>query len=145
DINDFSSYLGTFPGAIVHPNSYGRLAGDVPNRFLAWGTFWLPAGFGIAPILEYRNGFPYCSVDAAQNYVGRPNSHRYRNFLSLDSRFSKDIKVNPKYTVRLSLATYNLTNHFNPDAFHANTHDPAYGVFFGGRARRFTADFDVLF
>jgi hypothetical protein len=74
-----------------------------------------------------------------------PNSRRFRNFLSLDSRFSRDFKVNPKYSVRLSLATYNLTNHFNPDAFHANVADPAYGTFFGGRSRRFTADFDVLF
>ncbi len=145
DINDFSTYLGTFPLAIIRPNAFGRLAGDIPNRFLSWGMFQFPAGFSIAPIFEYRNGFPYSTVDAAQNYVGQPNAQRYRNFLSLDSRFSRDFKVNPKYSVRLSVAAYNLTNHFNPDAFHANIADPSYGVFFGGRARRFTADFDVLF
>ena len=63
----------------------------------------------------------------------------------MDSRFSKDVKVNPKYSVRLSVTAYNLTNHFNPEAFHSNIADPAYGIFFGERHRRFTADFDVLF
>jgi hypothetical protein len=39
----------------------------------------------------------------------------------------------------------NLTNHFNPEAFHNNVADPAYGLFFGQGGRRFTADFDVIF
>jgi hypothetical protein len=53
--------------------------------------------------------------------------------------------VNPKYTVRLSLSGFNLTNHFNPEAVHYNTGDPLYGIAFGHRGRRFTGDFDVLF
>jgi hypothetical protein len=47
--------------------------------------------------------------------------------------------------VRFSVSGFNLTNHFNPEATHWNTGDPAYGLFFGERHRRFTADFDVLF
>jgi hypothetical protein len=58
---------------------------------------------------------------------------------------SKDFKVNPKYTVRFSVSSYNLTNHFNPEAVHMNIADSAYGYFFGHRGRHFTADFDVLF
>ena len=53
--------------------------------------------------------------------------------------------MNPKYAVRLSVSSYNLTDHFNPEAVHWNVNDPAYGLFFGQRGRRFTADFDVLF
>jgi len=53
--------------------------------------------------------------------------------------------VNPKYAIRLSLASFNLSNHFNPEAVHSNIADPAYGLFFGHRGRRFTMDFDVLF
>jgi hypothetical protein len=145
DLNEFSNYLGSFPQAIIRPDRYSRLPGDLPSRFLAWGTAQLPLGFRISPILEYRDGFTYSETDAAQSYVGIPNRDRYPNFLSLDSRFSKDIKVNPKYTVRLSVSSYNLSNHFNPEALHFNTADPAFGIFFGGRGRRFTADFDVLF
>jgi hypothetical protein len=145
DLNDFAGYLGSFPLPIIRPNLFGNLPGDLPNRFLAWGLLRLPWGFRSAPLVEVRNGFPYAITDVAQNYVGVPNQNRFPSFLSVDSRFSKDFKVNPKYTVRLSVSGYNLTNHFNPEALHANIADPAYGFYFGQRGRRFTADFDVIF
>jgi hypothetical protein len=145
DLNDFANYLGSFPVPVVRPNQFGTLATDLPNRFLAWGTVQLPAGFRISPLIEYRSGFPYAVTDAWQNYVGVPNAQRFPGFFSVDSRFSKDFQVNPKYAVRLSVSGFNLTNHFNPEAFHNNIADPAYGLFFGQRGRRFTADFDVIF
>jgi len=145
DLNDFNVYLGSFPRPIIRPNQFSDMAGDIPNRFLAWGSVQLPQRMRIAPVLEYRNGFPYYVTDAAQNYVGIPNSNRYPSFLSLDSRLSKDIQVTPKYAVRLSVSGYNITNHFNPETFHNNIADPSYGIFFGQRQRRFTFDFDVLF
>jgi hypothetical protein len=145
DLNDFNNYLGSFPIPIIRPNQFGNLAGDIPNRFLAWGLVKLPERMRISPVLEYRDGFPYFAIDAAQNYVGVPNQKRYPAFFSLDARLSKDIQVTPKYAVRLSVSGYNLSNHFNPEAFHNNIADPAYGVFFGQRQRRFTFDFDVLF
>jgi hypothetical protein len=96
-------------------------------------------------LIEYRSGFPYAVTDAVQNWVGLPNTNRFPGFLSVDARVSKDIQVNPKYAVRLSVSGYNLTNHFNPEAVHGNVADPVYGFFFGQRGRRFTADFDVIF
>ena len=145
DLNDFNNYLGSFPIPIVRPNINGRLPGDLPDRLLAWGAVQLTRSVRILPVLEYRNGFPYYTLDAAQNYVGVPNEQRYPNFFALDARLSKDIKVNPKYSVRLSISGFNMTNHFNPDSLHNNVVDPLYGVFFGQRQRKFTADFDVLF
>jgi Carboxypeptidase regulatory-like domain len=145
DLNDFSSYLGSYPLPILRTNQFGTLPTDLPNRFLAWGMFQLPWKFRIAPVVEYRSGFPYSVIDAAQNYVGIPNQNRFPNFFSVDARVSKDFQVNPKYTVRLSVSAYNLTDHFNPEAFHNNVADPSYGLFFGQRGRHFTADFDVIF
>ena len=145
DLNEFAGYLGSFPSPIVRDNVYSRLPGDLPNRFLAWGQVPLPLGFRVAPILELRDGFPVAIFDAEQNYAATPYLQRYPDFFSLDSRFSKDFRVSPKYTVRLSVSSYNLTNHFNPEAFHANIADPVYGIFFGHRGRRFTGDFDILF
>jgi hypothetical protein len=145
DVNDFNSYLGSFPVPILRTNQFANLPTDLPNRFLAWGLVQLPRKFRIAPSIEYRSGFPYAVTDAAQNYVGVPNQSRYPNFFSVDARVSKDFKVNPKYAVRLSVSSFNLTNHFNPEAFHNNSADPAYGLFFGQRGRHFTADFDVIF
>jgi carboxypeptidase family protein len=145
DLNEFNNYLGNFPFPVVRPNTFTNLSGDLPNRFLAWGLVRLPWKMRIAPMVEYRNGFPYSSVDVAQNYVGTPNETRFRTFFSLDSRVSKDFKLSDKYTVRFSLSGFNVTNHFNPLQVHANTADPDYGVFFGNHKRRFRLDFDVIF
>ena len=145
DLNDFGSFLGTFPLPIVRPNQFGNLPADLPNRFLTWGLMQLPWKFRIAPVIEYRSGFPYVVTNAEQDYVGVPNTRRFPQFLSVDSRVSKDFQVHPKYAVRLSVSAFNLTNHFNPEAVHLNVADAAFGYFFGHRGRRFTLDFDVLF
>jgi hypothetical protein len=53
--------------------------------------------------------------------------------------------VNPKYTLRFSLAGNNLSNHWNALAVHSNVADPRYGTFLGNYKRRFRVDFDVIF
>jgi hypothetical protein len=145
DLNDFNNYLGSFPVPIVRANQTANLPTDLPNRFLMWGALSLPWKIGLNPIVEYRSGFPYAVTDAAQAYVGIANQNRFPNFLSADARVSKDLQVNPKYSLRFSISGFNLTDHFNPEAFHSNLSDPAYGIFFGQRRRHFTADFDVIF
>jgi len=117
----------------------------LPNRFLMYGLLRLPWKFRIAPIVEYRNGFPYLITDAAQQYAATPNAQRFPNFFSFDARISKDFQVTPKYAVRLSVSGYNLSNHFNPDTVHGNIADAEYGIFFGQHKRRYTADFDIIF
>ncbi len=145
DLNDFADFLNAVQAPIIRPNFFGDLPGSLPHRFLAWGTLRLTPTWRVSPVIEYRSGFPYSTVDAWQNYAGVPDGNRYPHFFSVDSRISKDIQINPKYAVRFSLACFNLTNHFNPEAVHWNTADLAYGYFFGHRGRRFTVDFDVLF
>lgn len=145
DLNDFGSFLGTFPVPIVRPNQFADSPADLPNRFLIWGLMQLPWKFRIAPATEYRSGFPYIRLNAAQDYVGVPNSTRFPRFLSVDARVSKDVQVSKQYAVRLAVSGFNLTDHFNPEAVHSNVADPAFGYFFGHRGRRFTLDFDVLF
>jgi hypothetical protein len=147
-LSDFDNFIGNFPTPVIRPITYSNLPGDLPNRFLAWGRVnphvW---GLTVMPIVEYRNGFPYAAYDSGQNYVGIPYSGqtRFRNFFSADARLVKDFKVNPKYTLRLSLAGFNLTNHFNPLLVHSNIADPRYGTFFGNYKRRYRFDFEVIF
>ncbi len=147
DLNEFNSYLGSFPYPLVRPNQYTNLPGDLPHRVLAYGTVNLPLKVTWFPLVEWRNGFPYSVYDAAQNYVGVPNNNKQRfpKFFSFDSRFRKDFKVNEKYSVRVSLSGFNLTNHFNPPSLHNNSADPQFGLFFGQNTRRIRLDFDVLF
>lgn len=145
NLNDFSNYLSGFPGPIILPDRYTNLPGDVAHRMLAWGTLRFPWKIGLIPKVEYRSGLPYSSFDPMQNYFGAPNGMRYPGFLSVDARISKDLKINDKYSLRLSIAGSDLTNHFNPISLHSNTGDPLFNTFVGGYRRRFTADFDVLF
>jgi hypothetical protein len=144
-LNDFTSLLGNFPSPLIHRNVYSKLAGDLPNRFLAWGQMNFPGGFQILPMLEYHTGLPYASYDMLGNYVGVPNLTRFPNYLNADARIVRDIKLNPKYTVRMSVSGFNLTNHFNALNLHSNIADPQYGTFFGNYHFRYRADFDFLF
>ncbi|HLI85461.1 MAG TPA: TonB-dependent receptor [Bryobacteraceae bacterium] len=145
DLNDFSSFLGTFPAPLLRPDQYGTLPTDLPNRLLAWGAMQLPRGWRISPVVELRNGFPYAVTDALQNYFGVPYQNRFPTFFSADARVSKDIKVSPKYTLRFSVSGFNLTDNFNPEGLHTNIADPAFGAYLGQHGRRYTADFDVIF
>jgi hypothetical protein len=145
-LNTYDNFVGNFPIPIARPDMYSVLPGDIPNRFLLWGSFephvW---NLTVAPIVEYRSGFPYADYDEFQNYVGTPYTTRFRDFFSADARFSRIFKVNAKYSVRLSLTGFNLTNHFNPLLVHSDIADPQYGVFFGNYHRRYRFDFEVLF
>jgi hypothetical protein len=147
-LNQFDSFLGNYAIPIIQSSVYSNLPGDLPNRFLIWGRakahWW---ALELLPTLEYRNGFPYAAFDAFQNFVGTPNSDatRFPNFFSADLRAMRDFRVSKKYTLRLSLTGFNLTNHFNALAVHRNIADPLYGVFFGNYHRRYRFDFEVVF
>lgn len=145
NINEFNTYIGNYPFPVVRQDQYARSSADLPNRFLAWGTFHLPWKLRYAPIVEYRNGFPYSAVDANQNYVGEANSLRFPKFFSFDSRISRDFQISPKYAFRFTVSGFNLTNHFNPLDVHRNIADPQVGQFFGNYRRFFRLDFDVIF
>lgn len=145
NVNEFNTYIGNFPFPVVRIDQFARGSADLPHRFLGWGLFNLPWKMRYAPILEYRNGLPFSTIDSSQAFVGEVNSMRFPSFFSFDSRVSKDFQVNPKYALRFSLSSFNLTNHFNPLDVRRNNADPQFGTFFGNNQRRFRLDFDVLF
>lgn len=148
NLNEFDNFFGNYPLGLIRPNVYSYLPGDLRNRLVVWGHVDPHIkNFQVYPIVEYRSGFPYATLDANQNYVGTPYSDatRFPNFFSADARLSRDFKVNPKYTVRLSVTGFNLTNHFNALAVHSNTADPYYKVFFGNYHRRYRFDFEIVY
>ena len=148
NLNTYDSFLGNFPNFLVRDDVYSNLAADIPNRFLLWGQVNAPVwGIQALPIVEFRSGFPYATLDQAQGYVGVPNrdSTRFPRFFSADARLVKQVRVSAKYALRFSVTGFNLTNHFNALAVHANDADPQYGVFFGNYHRRYRLDFDVVF
>ncbi|HLH31105.1 MAG TPA: hypothetical protein VKY31_07870, partial [Terriglobia bacterium] len=147
DLNTFNTYLTTFPAMPIQINHFSNLRGDIPNRFIAWGIINTPFKTHLAPIFEYRSGLPYAIFAAAQNYIGTPYSDttRYRSYIGLDERLSKDYRITSKYTARISASVLNTLNHFNPLDVHANVADPMFGTFFGHYKRRYRGDFEILF
>jgi hypothetical protein len=147
NVNDASSYLSDSPFPVVRQGVLGSLPSEIPNRFLAWGSYKLPFKMKVTPKVEVRNGFPYQSTDVLQNYViGTSQAQlRFPTYLSIDARLSKDIQISKKHAIRVSGAVLNLTNHFNALEVHSNTFDPQYGTFFGNNNRKFLIDFDFLY
>jgi TonB dependent receptor/Carboxypeptidase regulatory-like domain len=146
DISDAGSYLGNYPFPVVRNTLTASLPSEIPNRFLLWGSFLLPHKFTVTPHAELRNGFPFQPSDVLQQYIAATGpQYRFPRFFSLDMRVSKEVQVDTKHAVRLSLSGRNLSNHFNPLEVHSNTDDPLYGTFFGNNDRRFVFDFDFLY
>ncbi len=147
NITDASTYLGDFPFPVVQSEITAHTAGEIPNRFLFWGTSSLPLRMHIWPRVEYRNGFTWQPVDEFQNYISLASAMqpRYPRYFTADLRIGKDFNVGPKHAVRLSVTLRNLTNHTNPLQVHSNSDDPQYGLFFGNYGRHELLDFDFLF
>lgn len=146
-LTDVAGYLGDYRYPVIRSLDKASSAGEIPNRFLLWGTFALPYRINVSPHLEYRDGFVYQPSNALQQYIGLSDGlqPRYPRYFSFDARVSKDLNVGPKHAIRLSLSGINLTNHSNYLQVHSNTGDPQFGTFFGNYGRHLLVDFDFLF
>ena len=112
---DESSYLGDFPFPVPRSQITASTKGEIPNRFLLWGTWVLPWRMRIAQYIECRDGFTWQPVDVLQNYIPfSAYQPRYPRYFSADLRSAKDINVGAHHAVRLSMTVRNLTNHTNP-------------------------------
>ena len=141
DLNDFNSYFGNFENPIIQPNEHSRLNWDAPNRFIFWGTFNLKYGITLAPVFDFRTGFPYSFIDENRNFVGpRNQAGRYPNFVSLDLQVVKTISLPGRfkgYRAQLGFKVFNVTNHFNPRDFQNNIDSEAFGGYYNGVGRKY--------
>jgi hypothetical protein len=144
NLNDFAEFLGDFPSPLLRPDVYATAPANIPHRFLAWGIVPVTKGWSVAPVIEYRTGFPYAPLDAAQQYAGVPNARSFPNFFSLDFRAARDIHYRG-HGFQVSFSMFNVTNHWNPDSVRLNVADPQFGEFLGQHRRRYRVDFDFLF
>lgn len=158
-LNDFISYYGDFPDPVIRPDQFANSNVDTPNRFFARGRFEAPFGLTFAPIIEWRDGFPYSLRDQQQNFVGNRNADnvRYPNFFSLDVAVTKTVKIpewlKPNFfgkkadikSAQFTVSIFNVTNHFNPRNVFANNAAPQFGTFFANYRRFFRIDFGINF
>ena len=146
-LNEADTYLGDVPSPFIQSNIYANRPGDLPSRFLAWGSVSLPGKITVSPKIELRSGFPYQSTDVFQNYIQglKAENRRFPTYFSADARVAKDVKLNSKYTLRPSISITNITNRFNPIEVHNNIADPQYGQFFGTYNLHLRFDLDLVF
>jgi len=141
DLNDFNSYFGNFENPIIQSNEHGRLNWDAPNRFIFWGTFNLKYRISLAPVFDFRTGFPYSIIDQDRNFIGpRNGAGRNRNFESLDVQVFKTVSLIGRfksYRAQLGFKVFNITNHFNPRDFQNNLASDSFGGFYNGVGRKY--------
>ncbi len=138
DLNSLSSVIIPFAAPVFRPNAYGILASDIPDRFITWGIFALPWKITFSPLVDVHSGFPYSSVDVAQQYVGTPNGQRFPTSFSLDLKAYRTFRIpfwkgkNGKdHHFRLGAYSLNVTNHGNFNTVYNNVASPDYGKFVG--------------
>jgi hypothetical protein len=148
DLNDLNSFFANVENPVIRPNERSRLPYDAPNRVLAWGEFELPRGFGVAPLVEVRDGFPLSVFDENHDFVGARNrAGRFPRFFSLDMQAWKRIVLPwPRHlNARVGLKVFNITNHFNPRDFQGNLTSTRFGDFSNGVSRTFRGKFVIDF
>jgi len=147
DLNTADATLGEFPSIAVRPNEFARPAFDAPHRILAYGQFELPFDIRLAPLFEYRTGFPFSAVNDRLDFVGLRNAAgRFPDYLSLDLQISKGFPVKfrgKSYRLRPGVALFNVTNHFNPRDLQNNISNPNYGNFYNSLGFGVKAKFDI--
>lgn len=152
ELNTLGALYVPFEQPIIHPDYFGNLPSDIPNRVITWGEFQVPWGLTISPVFDIHTGFPYSSFDSLQNYVGIPEGFRFPRFYSLDVKVSKDFHIpfvhfgifkNHKF--RGAMEVYDITNHQNPVDVYNNIASPFYGHYIGFQHITFNTFFDLIY
>lgn len=151
DLNTSDNFLGDFPAFVVRRNEYAPLPFDAPHRFLIYGELKTRYDITVSPSLEVRSGFPYSFVNERLDFIGARNkAGRFPTFFSLDAQITKGFAL-PKFVprlegrrVRLGIAIFNITNHFNPREVQSNLGSQYAGQFFNslGTSVRGKFEFD---
>jgi len=128
ELNDFAGLFQGFDVPLVQSGGTARLAADAPNRVLAWGTFNLPRRIVVSPVVEWRNGFPYSTVDSRYFYAGTPNSERFPAFMSTDLIVYKTFTAKGR-NADIGFQLFNATNRRNPRDVYPVVGDRRFGTF----------------
>ena len=148
DLNTADNFLSDRPAFVIRRNEYGPLPFDAPHRFLLYGDLKLPYDINFSPLVEIRSGFPFSAVNEQLDFVGRRNqAGRFPTFFSLDAQVTKGFRVPmfQKHKLRVGVAVFNITNHFNPRDVQNNLGSPRFGQFFNSLGTSVRGKFEIQF
>lgn len=126
----------------------GPLPWDSPNRVISWG--WLPVPLSILKkrwdfvyALDQRTGFPYTSVNAAQQVVGSAGSRRFPNYINFSPGLEWKFHFRGTY-YGLRGVMENATDSENFGIVNNDVDSPEYGMFSEPQGRAFTARIRII-
>ncbi len=130
----------TIDNPIFSLQSAGPLAWNTPNRFLTWGWVPLPhfTHWSLAWSAEVHSGFAFSAVNENQQVVGRANSYRFPNYVSISPFLEYRFRLHG-HDLALRGGFENITGHTNPTAVDNNIDSPHFLTFSGLAGRVFTA------
>ena len=121
----------------------GPLAWDTPNRVISWG--WLPVPLAMLKkqwdlvyLLDWRNGYPYTAVNAAQQVVGAAGAQRFPDYVNFSPGVEWKFHFRGQYW-GLRGVIENATGSENPAVVNNVVDSPEYGTFSEFQGRAFTA------
>jgi hypothetical protein len=125
------------------PQQSGPLPWDTPNRILSWG--WLPVPlpklrqhWDFVYAFDRHTGFPYTSVNAAQEVVDRAGSRRFPDYLNFSPGLEWKFHLHGAY-YGLRGVMENAMGSSNPAVVNDVIDSPEYGAFSQPQGRAFTA------
>lgn len=143
DLNAFDNYFGNFRNPIIRPNEYSLADTDTPHRFIFQGTVIMPGKWIVSPVVEWRSGFPYSTIDENRDFVGpRNRAGRFPNLITLDLDVQRWFKIS-KWNTRIGFRIFNLFNTFNPRDVQGNIDSTNFGVFSNTVLRLFGGTFQI--
>jgi hypothetical protein len=128
DLNDFSLLASNHPEPVLRPNARGALRFDTPNRVVIWGTFHLPWDLIAAPSIEWRNGFPWSSLDVYRDYAAGAHDRRFPDYFSPDLQVTKGFRIR-SIPVRAGILVTNFLFRANPRDVISVQDSPRFGEF----------------
>ncbi len=148
DLNDFNLYFGNLRDPIIRANENGLQNFDSPHRLLTWGDISLPWDVVATPVVEWRSGFPFSTIDEDQDFVGpRNEGGRFPALVTFDILITKGVTIpfrGKRYKGRVGLSVFNITNHWNPRDVQNNIHSNQFGTFFNSAYRSFRTKFELV-
>jgi hypothetical protein len=135
---DYNSLISDFG-----PQQSGPLPWDTPNRVLSWG--WLPfavpyfrKSWDFVYTGDWHTGFPYTSINAAEQVVGAAGGRRFPTYKSLSPGLEWRFHFRGSY-FGLRGVLENITGSRNPALVNRVIDSPQYGSFSETDGRSFTA------
>ena len=140
NFNDPSLFLGSYPQAVIQPDTRARLPFDATNRFLTWGDIEGPWKLSLLPVYDLHTGFPYSVENEFREYVGPRDSRRYPRFSSFDLQVLRPVSVHlgkRDIHMRAGFSVFNVFNHFNPRDVQNVQESSLFGDFFNDAWREY--------